>query len=434
MPEEVPKETETIAAKRAFRVAEKLRLAGSKISRSSAWWNSFFVEVVFLFLMVGINFYTVWHLWGKASGNDIFYSGPGIPFLAKLLEFFNINLSTAFQYVNIVFFVIFPSFLYIFIKSITDRKIIGFLAVIISSLPFFPFSYTRLQGSFYSVDSAHISSLPVMMIALIGVLFFIRNGGSVNLVISSVFSGLVALFSPFAFMNFIIFSSILTFSEVLLGSGRLKFFRFVGVLFFSGTLIAFWYNPSFAFWIFTGFLGKEVRETVSRLIPVSLFVLPILGTFGYLLFDRKPALQTLFLASFFTICFGLISVVGSGFVPSHPGRYFPELGISLSILISIVIVRFFESIPLLNDNKFIARSLIVLVSLVLITIIPIFGGNYLQENDDLSKNVLGAWDGVSRGTVWQERDRFNGANNIVGFGVSLSGIMGLSYICLKYKL
>lgn len=424
--ENIPKETETIAAKRSVRLAEKLRHARQSITRSETWWNSGLMEIVLVAAVFFINFYSVSSYLGTAAIENTFYSGPIIPGLAKILEFFGVGLTYAFQLVNIVFILFLPITFYFFVKIVSGRKIIAFLAILISSLPFYPFAEVRVVSSLVGLDGAHISSLTIAMLGLLSLFKFIKQGGARSLVSASIFSSLVALMSPFGFSTFLIMASILTFSEMLLGSGRVKFFRFVTIMVFTCLLIAFWYNPHFAYWILTGTLGAEVRGTISKLLPISFFAIPALGAFGYLLFDRKPTLQPVFLASFFTISFSLISLVGDGVFPSHPSRYVSELGISLALMLSVVLVKTSESLKVFETNKFYLRFAIFLIYVGL-SVAIILGSQRIAYN----QNVLGAWTGVEKGTIWQEREKFGGISSLVGYVMTLAGVSVLFYISAK---
>ena len=426
--EQIPDETDTIAAKRSQRLAEKLKKAGERIRKTEAWWNSSYFEFFLLILVLVINLYSVSSYFGTATFYDTFYSGPVIPLLAKLLEMTGVSLGYGFQLINLVFFLLFPIPFYYLVKAIMGRKIIALLSILLISLPFYPFASVRIYSSLVGVDGAHISSLTVSVIALYWIFKFIRDGGSKNLSLASIFSALVALISPFGFSTYLIMALILTFSEMLLGLGRVKLFRFLAIMFFSACLVAFWYNPHFSFWMLTGSLGEEVRRVIFKLLPISFFAIPALGAFGYLLFDRKPSLQPVFLASFYTIAFAMISLVGGGVFPSHPSRYVAELGIGLALLVSVILIKIAESLSIFENNKFYFRFGIV-VLLIGMSLVIILG----NSNVSYSSQVLGIWTGVEKGTIWQERDRFGGVSSIIGFIISFVAITSLSYINIKTK-
>lgn len=425
--EKVPKETETIAARRSVRIAQKLKKTKDKIKTVRVWWNTKTFEYVLLSVLILLNLYLVSSYFYSQTPQEYFYSGPIIPLLSKILQKLSFDLLNAYQVVNALIFAIFPLSFYLFVKKVTERKNIALLSVLLISLPIYPFSSVRVLSSLQGADGAHISSLSFSFLALLGLFSFIKDGGIKNLVLTSIFTALVALVSPFGISTYLIFALILTFSEMLLGSGRVKLFRFLVAMFFSATLVSFWYNPSFFFWMITGDMGEGVRGTITKLLPMSFFVVPTLGVFGYLLFDRKPSLQPVFLAGFFTIAFGLISLVGGGVFPSHPSRYIPELGISLGFLISVMSIKLIESLSYLKDKKNYLRLASAFVFLALSSTI-LLGEKSLRYE----KDVLGIWDDVEKGSIWQERDRFShGASSKVGYLITISGASALSFVSVR---
>lgn len=432
----IPKETETIAARRAVRLAEKLKKARENISVAKAWWSNAISEMGILLLIFLLNFYLIYPFFGTTAPDNTF-SGPVMPLLIKLVELFGVEVAYAIQIVNIFFFLALPFSFYLFIRSVTERKLAAVLAALFITLPFYPFAQIRVSASLQGNDAAHIASLVVVPIALLGLFSFVRKGGAINLIIASLASATVALISPFGFMTYLIFAFISTFSEVLLGRGRLKMFRFGVVLLFTGGLNSFWYNPAFFSWMIAGPMGGDIRATVLKLIPISFFVLPVLGVFGYLLFDRKPVLQPVFLASFYTMAFLAIAIAGGGVFPSHPSRYAFELGMSLAFLLSIVIVRvadFFRlaDIPRLAKlKKQVVANTIIVVIVLLLVVGVIIGKNRLSEED---VRVLGIWDGVEKGEIWQAKDRFGGVSLYSGYAITGLSILGLGTLGIRNKI
>lgn len=432
MKDAIPKEEEKIAAKRAFRLAEKIKLAKIGIAPNSARWCGKPLETFLVLLILALNVFVVFRFFDFPAVDQPF-SGPIFPLLVNFVRFFNIPDSLAFQLVNGYFYIILPLAIYLFVKEVTGRKLIAFLAAMIVSLPIYPLAETRFLLSFGGVDAAHIASLAIIPIALLSYYAFIKNGGIKNLVAAAITSALIALISPFGFMTFLVFSSFLAFSEMLLGGGRLKFFRYITVLFFAGSLNSFWYNPIFFTWMIAGPMGAGIRLTVSKLIPLSFFVIPILGALGYLLFDRKPNLQPFFIVTFFTISFGLISIAGGGIFPSHSSRYMPELGISLALLISVLFVGLVDYIRLNFSFKAIPIKSEYLANTFLIVVIPalIFGIIWGAYGISFNEKVLGAWDQIEKGDIWLARDRFMGGFAFLGYGITAASSTALTFFVYK---
>jgi len=437
MKEEVPKETEKIAARRAARAIEKVRKAKDSSMFTPAWWTQGPLEILLIVSLFILNLYLIYPAFGTEAAQTSF-SGPVIPLAAKLIEFFNVPFTYSLQYVVIFFFALFPVSLYLFIRKIGGRKLAAFLAILFTTLPIYPFAFSRIGAAFYGEDAPHIASLSLIPLALLAQIRFLRDGKFENLLLAAIFVSLVVLISPFGFFVLAIFATITTFSEMLLGKGRLKVIRFFVILAVAAGLSSFWYNPQFATSLIFGPVGEEGRITITKLIPISMFLVPVLAAFGFLLFDRRPELQPLFLASFYTIAFAIIVVVGGGFFPSHPSRYLPEFGISLAFLGGIAAVRLTDFVKFSEKFKFaklskpfFGNAITVGAALALIAII-IIG----RARVDLGqRDVLGLWTDVSRGRIWLQRERFSGLP--VAFGYSITGMtvitLGLLGVQSRFK-
>ena len=432
----IPKESETIASKRSKRLAEKIGRSGVSGVVFRSWKNNRFTETFAVVILLIVNLYSIYPFFGT-SASDAFFSGPVIPILAKAFVILSgHSFSNSVQIINIVFFLGFPISLYLFIRSITDRKLISVLAVSIASLTTYPFAETRISTSLLGVDAAHIASLTIIPIALIGLLNFVKRGGVNNLMIAVVFAALVALTSPFGFLTYAIFAGIISFSELLLGGGRLKLARFLTILIVSGGLTSFWYNPSFFFWMIIGPLGENIRFTVSKLFPITFFTLPLLGAFGYLMFDRKPTLQPLFIASFFSITYAIISLAGGGIFPSHPSRYVPEFGVSMSLILSIVIVKLSDFIKLDERISLAKTTRSVFSNTFLVLVFFLLGFSIVSERSKFEiekKDVLGVWDEVEKGEIWESREKFSGGHSVWGYSVTGLTIIGLGVLVRNSK-
>ena len=432
--ENIPKETETIKARRAVRITEKVLKGGSSFITPKAWWSGI-IEIAIVATIFIVNFYLVYPFFGTAAPNTTF-SGPVIPLMAKTVAFFGTPYAYSIQIVNIFFFLTLPLSVYIFAKSISQRKIVGFLSALFISMPFYPFAKVRVDASFLGGDTAHIASLALMPIAIVALLYFLKKGGVASLVIASISSACVALISPFGFMTYLIFALIASFSELLLGNGRLKMTRLAVDILIAGGLNSFWYNLAFFFWMLTGPLGEDMRVTISKVIPITFFTIPVLGAFGYLLFDRKPSLQPLFLASFFSISFLMISIAGGGVFPSHPSRYVHEFGFALSYTFAIVIVGISDYIRFSNmkilarfNKRFISQSLLGVGLVASVLLIFLLRGNLVYYD----YSVLGIWDDVEKGRIWEAKDRFQGPYSFLGFSITGVSVFGLSFMAIKEK-
>lgn len=433
MENKIPGESETIAVKRIARLAERLRMR-SEFSSTRAWWSNGPLELASILFLFILNFYLVYPFFGTEAVQTQ-YSGPIIPLLANLVELLGLPVTYAIQIVNILFFLLFPITFYFFIKKISGRKIIAVLAVLFASLPFFLFAKLRIQAAFYYIEAPHVAGIALIPVALNGLLTFLREGKVKNLAIASISSALVVLLSPFCFLTFMIFAFFTGFSELLLGKGRLKTMRLVAVFIFAASLTSFWYHPAFFIWMLKSPVGVDIRQTFFKMIPISAFTVPVLGVFGYILFDRKPSLQPVFLAVFYSIIFAMIVFAGGKVLPSHPSRYAIELGLSLSFLLSIVLVKLTDRVRFLNLKNIVGLNQILAnASIILILLVMALG--IIRGRNDVAgfpDTVLGAWDDVNKGDFWIVRDGFDGISSYLGYLITGVSITFLGYMKTKVK-
>jgi hypothetical protein len=119
-----------------------------------------------------------------------------------------------------------------------------------------------------------------------------------------------------------------------------------------------------------------------NLIPLSFFIFPVFGTFAFLIFDRRPKLQPLFISLSLTVFFGLIYLVRTNLVDitlSDNGRFGAELTLALSFFWGIVILWIFE---LIRSGKLLEKKLVmqkfhnelsyIFVTVIFILIIGVF--------------------------------------------------------------
>lgn len=423
--EVLPEESAKIAIRRERRLEAKIKEAKTRLKIAARWRGGEKLIALGGGLIFCLNIYLIWPFFGGEAYNTT-YSGPVIPFLAKIIAWLTrLPLAYAIEIINIIFFLAFPVSLYLLVKKVSGKPLVAMLAGLVASLPISPFAGVRIQGMFFTVESPHIASLSMVPIAIYGLMAFLESGGLKSLVLASLGVTAVSLISPFGLMAYVIFSGIVTFSEILLGHGRLKLARVATVLLLTGGLSSFWYNPGFFWWLVTGPLGLEWREMITRLIPISLFIVPILGVFGYLLFDRKPELQPLFLGIFLTTAFLLIIVSGIGLMPSMPFRYLPELGVAVAFLTGAIIDRVLEM--KLKINRLII-NLILFLLVAGMTVGILVGRNKLLA---YNTRALGLWTGLERGHIWRARENFEKGFSWLGQGITLTTLVFLGVVKKK---
>ena len=108
---DVPQESETIAARRAVRIRKRLGKAKRGLGRTS-WRIDGQAESLGLGLIWFLNLYLVLPFFGREAFLTS-YSGPIIPLLGKIISWLGLPLSYSIEIVNIVFFLIFPISFYI---------------------------------------------------------------------------------------------------------------------------------------------------------------------------------------------------------------------------------------------------------------------------------------------------------------------------------
>lgn len=254
-----------------------------------------------------------------------------LPFFSQLLTKLDFTVL-----ILLIAYVLGPVCFYFYVWEITSRRSISFIASLIYTLP-----TSRLSQAIISGDRAHIIALTFVPLVLIFLFRFLRQK-TVNLaIILTVGITLIALISPFGLFTLLIFIGTLTYSEMLLGQGRAKLFYTFLVLATSAGLSAFYYHPEFVFKIFQGEQGRALLTTIWNLVPLSFFLVPTIGAFTFLIFDRKPNLQPIFLASGSFFVFFLLVLVGthisSTYVPI-PSRFLPELSLSAAFLSALILV------------------------------------------------------------------------------------------------
>lgn len=279
-------------------------------------------------LVLILNLFLIWPLMDKIL--------PYSKFTAPLLPLLSGGREEILRLFIVMAYIFGPVSLYFYVWEITNRRLISLLAGLIYTL-----SASRFYDTVAVGDSAHLVALTILPIVLIFNLRFLRNPTIGLLMVSAVGVALVALTSPFGLLTLLIFLGLLTYSEMLLGFGRLKILSALMILVAAAGLSSFWYHPSFVYKIFQAEHGEALIKLLLNLIPPSFFLVPVLGAFSFLLFDRKPNLQAVFLSlSHFLVFFAFIYVapnISSTYLPV-PNRFLPEFYLSLSFLLSVILV------------------------------------------------------------------------------------------------
>lgn len=390
-----------------------------------AWWTR--VGEYLGFIILGIlNLWLLWPIIGNPDPSTPF-SGPVVPVLAWLISFtFHLPKEYSLGILWIIFLWLMPVFLSVMVKEITKRRVTGLISGLIASLPILFFSPSRIESMFQAADGPHIVGLSITPLAVLAWLKFCRNGGIKELFFASSIIALVALTSPFALLSLTIILVFTAFSEMLLSRARLKLARLMFAVVLAVGFSSFWYNPKFIWLLLKSDNGQEVMATFWRLVPISFVVVPILATFGFLLFERKKDLQPIFLSLFLTIAFILLIVFGR--FPGHPRRFYPELGLTLAFFLGVCYQFFVDWLRSIDLKKIKGRQLPKFfktnqekiawaITGILILAVIIFS---LLKRESLENyayaGVLGLVDPMQKTSVWQLR-------NLVSWGWRLVGVL-----------
>ncbi len=401
-------------------------------------------DPIIIFLLLFSTSFFVGPLLGKPYPEAQF-STPVLPLLGKAIAF--ATPLSFMQAINIWVALSFPlsSFTWhLLFKALSRNNLIAFLASLIFNLPWS--LETRFSLFWERGDGAH--SLAVVFLPIAGFFFwqFLKSGGFKFFVISFLGIALVSLTSPFGLLNLYIVFMIITASEMLLGQARIKLTRFLIVAIFAQGFSSFWYHPAFFAALFNSENGRAVINAFWQLVPIAIFSVPIIGAFSFLIFDRKPTLQPLFLGLVLTLIYFSLTAIekfGGYLSLPVPDRFLPEFYLGLSLL-GAILINFLINLPLEKKLNLIkvhsrfdlphhAREVCLTTFLTAFLAWPIFSlfsatpvlSDFSQTNSLDGTQVLAAQ------TVWREVSS-GGLSHYAGYGITI--LTGFSAIFLKSKI
>jgi len=429
-----PEKKETLAKKQEAKVRKFNHFRSRLPEFPPQWWVEA-GEALALIALFLTNLFLLYLFFGREDKFNVF-SAPVIPLLTSLTESL-LPYSYGVRLWILACLLFFPLSFYFFVRAISGRKLTGFLSSLIASLPVGIFLRLRVNMGLLGEDGAQIASLTFTPLVCLLLLKFLRQGSFWAGIFSALGTTLVALTSPIGLIILATFMGIITFSEMLLGRGRLKIFRFLLVLILAAGFSSFWYNPKFVFLTIQSPQGQLVKQTFSNLLPISFFLFPLLGVFGFLLFENQPQLQPMFIAFFLTVTFGLFSL-GAGVPHPSPSRFLPALGISLAFLIGVLVTWLFDFLRISPKMKrfktiFPYRRLIAfgLVGLIFVLIgaIIFFSSGGIEQLGETQ--VLGL-ETVKKVGIWEIKEKTSRLESI--FGYTITGLTGLGVVILRTRL
>ncbi len=280
----------------------------------------------------------------------------------------------------IVFYALGPLTFYFFVYLLTKRQLPAFLTGLLTILPFNPLSLNppnRLVSALVDKDGGHIISLTFIPLTALLFLKYIKTNKSLWLIffeISVIMLSLVSLFSLYVLVTFMVF---MTLSEMLIGMGKHKLVQFLKALGVAVVLSAVVYNK-FLLTIMISSEGKTTIAVFLNFLPLMFFIVPVFGTFAFLIFDRRPQLQPLFLALTLSLVFGLLHFVRVTFADItilESQRYAAETSLAVAFFIGLSFQNIFDLIrevcilskyPLLYTHRLFVATIFITVVLTLL--------------------------------------------------------------------
>jgi len=407
------------------------------------WRRGLLVDLCWIFFLICFNSVSLFAFWGEPDKSNSF-SAPLIPVVSQAISWLtDLPLAKSITISLSIFIIFGPVSLYFLANKLGERRLAGFLASLIFSLPDKWMVKGRVNMAFLVGDGGHIAALSLVSIVAFFLLDFLRSGNFTCLSLASFFMGLVALASPFGLLIGIMIVTVVAFSEFMQGSGRIKILRFLVFLGLAVGFVAFWYNPGFVVVFLQSNQGMAIRKTLLNLVPISFVIVPILASFGYLLFERKSQLQPLYVALGLFILFSLVSFadhVGRLF-PSHPRRYLPALGFSLSFLLGILAVAIsdylkftgqFHKVKLNPLGRSLAQKAFWLSTLGIAGVITIFSWPSVWRLPE--SQVLGLWqEGIVTGEFWEIKSHTGSLSSLIGYVITGLTVFLVSLFWLKIR-
>ncbi|MFC1727462.1 hypothetical protein ACFL0Y_02975 [Patescibacteria group bacterium] len=429
-----PGKKERLAIKRQARMRRFNRLRGRLPDFSTRWWIIVGEVLVVLGLLL-INLYLLHPFFGREDKINVF-SAPIVPILATVTEKI-VPFSFGIRIWLLAFLVFFPVSFYYFVREISGRRLAGLLSTLIVTIPASVFLGMRIQLGLLSQDGGHVASLTLIPLVCLLMMRFLRTGNFWTGVLSAAATTFVALTSPIGFLVLVTFMVVITFSEMLLGNGRLKIIRFLVIILMAAGFSSFWYSPKFIFLTLDSDQGQLIRQAFGNLVPLSFFLLPLLGIFGFLLFENRPQLQPIFIGLFLTVTFGLFSL-GAGLGHSAPSRFLAAFGLSLSFLLGVLAVSLYDFLRLSSwlrkfkkighNRRVIAYGLLAFLLILSLVLIMVNTQGLWELESDL---VLGLSSDKKVG-LWQIKENISFMEGFLGYAIT--GVTSFGIYLIKAKL
>lgn len=299
------------------------------------------------------------------SWNQYWYTGFPFhlfytPLLPALMALFHaiypvIELASWYRIIVGVFYAAIPVSVYFFVRFITGKTVVGFLAsLIFSFVPTLAYQMSAVgsmgwahQGApwrfltliFYG-EGGHIMGLFFIPLALLFFIKFMRVGGYKNLLLASTITTLLALTNMIALIGFGVMLFITIFVEIMEKNWAGKFKRAVLTSLFSFGLSAFWYNLSFmkaSVSIGTGGASGGVGQVYLRMLPLFFLLSPVIFILAAV--GNKKSFKPILMALGWVVIFYLSAhfwFSSQTMLLPQPNRYVLEMDMGVSLILAWV--------------------------------------------------------------------------------------------------
>ncbi len=305
------------------------------------------LEIFMPLLITALSFWSIKDFFGSRWDIGRF-TMPAIPFLSNTLaEIMQVQPNVLLSAIILFVCALGPLMFYFFVYNLTKRQLPALLTGLFTILPLNPFSTlppTRIINILSGQDGAHMMSLTFIPVAILIFLFYVKTGQLKWLITVEVFISFLSLISLFSLFVIFVFMILITISETLLGLGKQKLFRFLTVSGVSVVIVGAIYN-TFLLSVLSSAEGKSTILVVSNFLPLLFFLVPVLGTIAFLIFDRRPQLQSVFIAVSLSLVFGLLHFVRISFANVallEQNRYGAEVSLTSAFIWGLIGMSVFD--------------------------------------------------------------------------------------------
>ncbi|MFH1367113.1 MAG: methyltransferase domain-containing protein [Patescibacteria group bacterium] len=319
------------------------------------------------------------------------------------------------KFLMAILYLFVPVSLYFFVRYVSKKEFTALVSVLIFSAPPFLFfwlpavrdmfvHYGYIPWGVYlaKVDNSYISHLFSFCLVPLAGIFFLKTLKDFRFkyfVMTAVLFALACYNYSYAVPMTVLLVFVLALSEAILGHPGEKIRRTFLLWLVVAGLIAAKYNIPYLVNSYTNSDFGAILKNIVSLLPLAFVVLPILGTILFLVFDRKPKFQILFISIVMSLF--LVSAVASwsfgqkAYVPS-PNFLYMEMHISVSILLAYLVtllVMLFKKYALSRFNP--ERASVAVSGLIIIVIclaVGLINWNYKKSHDYLKWQSQDDWE------------------------------------------